>query len=231
MERSIDVLIEVARDMFNADTVDDALQIVVDGARRGISGCDDAAVVLMRGGVIHVPAASSEAARELEQAEAALGYGPCIQALQDHAVFASSDLPSEHRWTDWTGRAVELGYRSMLAYRLYAGPDSFGALDLFSRRRAAFDDDDEAIGLALAAHGAIAIANVLRDASVAGQLHGLRNALASRDLIGQAKGILMERLGVTADAAFGELQRASQQRNAKIRDVASQVVFTGELPD
>ena len=230
MERVSDVLIEVARVMFAVETVDEALQVVVDAAPRAVPGVHDAAVVLIRGDDLTVPAATSSAARSLEEAESALGFGPCVQALQDHAVFTSDDLALEERWPEWTAQALDVGYRSLLAFRLFVGGDSFGALDLFSRTPSAFDRDAEAAGLALAGHGAIALANVFRDETAAGELQGLRNALVSRDEIGQAKGILMERMGLTADQAFGRLQQVSQERNVKVRDIAAEVVLTGELP-
>ncbi|HVW35307.1 MAG TPA: ANTAR domain-containing protein, partial [Acidimicrobiia bacterium] len=59
----------------------------------------------------------------------------------------------------------------------------------------------------------------------------LREALESRDTIGQAKGILMARRGCTADAAFEALRRVSQQRNVKLRAIAEQVVYQGDLED
>ncbi len=62
------------------------------------------------------------------------------------------------------------------------------------------------------------------------KIAGLEEALLSRDVIGQAKGILMERLHMTAEQAFEELRTASQRQNRKVRDIAAELAETGEWP-
>ena len=62
------------------------------------------------------------------------------------------------------------------------------------------------------------------------KVEGLEEALLSRDVIGQAKGILMERLHITSDQAFEELRSVSQKQNRKVRDIAAEVAETGEWP-
>ena len=121
-------------------------------------------------------------------------------------------------------RHRETGVTSMLAFRLFAEADVMGALNLFSMQRDAFDDEAIAVGSVFAAHAAVAL-------STAREEHNLKEALMSRDLIGQAKGILMAREHVTADEAFEALQVASQHLNRKLRDVAFDVATTGQLPD
>src|SRR5437763_13471294 len=59
---------------------------------------------------------------------------------------------------------------------------------------------------------------------------GLEEALLSRDVIGQAKGILMERLHLTPDQAFEELRAVSQSYNRKVRDIAAEISESGEWP-
>jgi AmiR/NasT family two-component response regulator len=78
------------------------------------------------------------------------------------------------------------------------------------------------VGALFAAHAAVAMAE-------ARQLEHLTRAMATRDVIGQAKGILMERHKLTADQAFGVLTKASQQTNVKLIDVALALTDTGLL--
>jgi len=111
----------------------------------------------------------------------------------------------------------------MLAFQLYVEGDNLGALNLFSARADAFTDESEHIGLLFATHAAIAFA-----ASRANDQ--MRQALLNRDLIGQAKGILMERFQVDADRAFLILTRASQETNIKVYDVAAELVHTRSTP-
>ncbi len=98
-----------------------------------------------------------------------------------------------------------------------------GALNLCSEGVGAFGELAEAIGLVFAAHAAIAL-------TAARQEENLHDAVASRDVIGQAKGILIERHRVTPEQAFAMLRRASQDRNVKLHEVAAQLVETGSEP-
>lgn len=230
MERLSEVLIEVTRAMFAARTLDEVLGVVVDAAPRAVPGCDGAGIVFVRGDELYVPVATDDLVRRVEQLEVDVGTGPCLEALRDHAVVESNDLEHEQRWRDWSQGAASLGIRSILGYRLFAVDDSLGALDVFSTRVDAFDDDARAAGLALAAHAAIAVANTVQSRKDLDRIEGLENALAARDVIGQAKGILMERHHLTADEAFAQIRSASQAGNIKVRDVAQHVAETGELP-
>jgi GAF domain-containing protein len=105
---------------------------------------------------------------------------------------------------------------SILSYRLFIEADTMGALNLYSRQKAAFDVEDRAVGSIFAAHAAVAL-------SAARQQEQLEQAIQTRDLIGQAKGILMARQHVSADEAFEMLRRGSQRLNLKLREVARQV--------
>ena len=96
-------------------------------------------------------------------------------------------------------------------------------LNLYSEQVSAFDEHDEAVGLLLASHAAVALVG-------AQQRQFLRAGLDSRDLIGQAKGMLMERYRISADRAFALLIRLSQDNNVRLAEIAAQVVTTGLDP-
>ena len=110
----------------------------------------------------------------------------------------------------------------MLSFQMYVEEDDLGALNLYSTRAGAFTDASEHIGLLYAAHAAIAY-------SGARTQQRLAEAVATRELIGRATGILMERHKVSAEQAFDQLTRASQQGNRKLRDVADELARTGVL--
>ena len=110
----------------------------------------------------------------------------------------------------------------MLSFQLYVERDNLGALNLYSRQPNSFDDDSEHIGLLFASHAAIAFAD-------AEKVRHLVLAVSRRDLIGQAKGILMERFRISADQAFSLLIRVSQDNNRKLFDVAEELTETGYL--
>ena len=130
------------------------------------------------------------------------------------------------RWRavpDYRAKALELGLRSMLSVRLFAKEDSMGALDLYSKQPDAFDQRSQVIAQVFATHASIAVKAALTIA-------GLETVISSRDVIGQAKGIIMARRKVTADMAFERLRSLSQQRNQPVRDLAREITETGQLP-
>ncbi len=110
----------------------------------------------------------------------------------------------------------------MLCFRLF-NDHTLGALNLYSTRLDAFDEDDLAEGLALAAHAAVAM-------TAAQEAEHLRTAMDTRTVIGQAAGILMERFDLTEDHAFAVLVRVSSTTNTKLRQVAADLVRTRKMP-
>jgi AmiR/NasT family two-component response regulator len=111
----------------------------------------------------------------------------------------------------------------MLCVPLWIDERSLGALSLYASQVAAFTDLHERVTILLATFAALALAEAQR----ANQMH---DALDHRDVIGQAKGILMERHSITADAAFGVLSRVSQAENVKLAEIARHLAETGTLP-
>lgn len=110
----------------------------------------------------------------------------------------------------------------MLSYQLFTDGDVLGALSLYSIKPQAFDPEVVDAGYLFAAHVGVAVSQLKERKS-------LQSAIASRTLIGQAEGILMERYGIDGDAAFGALRRVSQNRNVKLREIAAELVETGHL--
>jgi hypothetical protein len=111
----------------------------------------------------------------------------------------------------------------MLSLQLYVEGDNLGALNLYSRPPNAFDDESEQVGLLFASHAAVAFAGVRKEAQLA-------KAVVSRDLIGQAKGILMERYNISPERAFLVLTRISQDNNRKLHDIATELVRERTVP-
>ena len=132
-------------------------------------------------------------------------------------------MASETRWPEFARRASQAGAASMLSIQLYVEGDNLGALNLYGRAPNAFDDESEQVGLLFASHAAVAYAGVRKEAQLA-------NAVASRDLIGQAKGILMERYKISPERAFLVLTRVSQNTNRKLNDIATELVRYGTVP-
>src|ERR1019366_7362934 len=164
---------------------------IVDVAAETIDGCEGAGLLLVSKRETVVGAWSNKLVHEIEEMEYEIGEGPCIDAIWERPTFESSDLRDEtSRWPTFANRAVGAGIESMLAFRLFASEETLGALDLYSSRRGAFDESSRALGTVFAAHAALALAGAQIHERDLEEAAGLREALSSRDVIGQAKGIL-----------------------------------------
>lgn len=215
---------EIARELLAEKNVQQTLQKIVDLAVETLVGCDYAGISFLKGKTVETPAASDDVPRTVDTIQYETGEGPCLSAIKDHEVFETGDLGREDRWPHFSARAKsETGVTSMLAFRLFVEGDTLGALNLYSKAADAFDDTSRTVGLVFAAHAAVALATAVHEEQ-------MDEALQSRDLIGQAKGILMAREGVSSEEAFDMLKRASQRLNIKLRDVAGEMVESTETP-
>ena len=223
-EDLLELLGSMALELAEADELQETMQRVVDLAERVLERCDGVSLMLIgRGGKIETPASSSQAAYDSDMAQYDTGEGPCLDAIRHERTIVMNDLEDDERWPAYRATALELGVRSMLSVRLFANEDSMGALDLYSKQPHAFDQRSQAIAQVFATHASIAVKAALTVA-------GLETVISSRDVIGQAKGIIMARRKVTADMAFELLRSLSQQRNQPVRDLAREITETGQLP-
>ena len=150
------------------------------------------------------------------------GTGPCIDSSRDQVTIRVDDMSTESRWPRYAQLASALGVASMLCVPLWVGDQQLGSVSLYATGRSAFSLADEYVARLFATQAALTLAEAHR----AGQL---RKALSTRDVIGQAKGILMERHRITADEAFALLSERSQRANRKLADVARALAETGTL--
>jgi len=225
---------EISRALLEAPVtggVNEVLERVVAVSSRVIAGADVVSVTLRRGERqgYSTPAYSDELAVKLDQAQYDHEEGPCVRALEAGGlgVAGSDDLAHDDSWSRFGPAAAELGVRSVFSVGLFpvGRPRPLrGALNFYCLRPGGFDAADREAAVLLAAHVSTALAYVT--ATEASELREtqFRTALDSRDVIGQAKGILMERRGLPADEAFDVLRRASQDLNLKLRDVAATLV-------
>jgi len=222
-------LSEVAEALFAADSVNDTLQRIVDLAELAIEGCEAAGILFVDGDSITTAAASSALVVAVDQLQIDTGEGPCLDASTQWSAFYADDLIDDPRWPTFGPAAVAAGVRSVLAYSL--STDRPSALNMYARLPAAFGATDRAQGQLFATLARLAIETAEERASDRSKAGNLTEALRTRELIGQAQGILMERERITADQAFDVLRRASQHMNIKLREVAETLVDTGESPD
>ncbi|MCZ2819605.1 GAF and ANTAR domain-containing protein [Modestobacter sp. VKM Ac-2977] len=202
--------------------VDRTLASITAAAVDTVPGTDMASVSLVVRRRVDPQAATSEQAQQIDALQTEFDEGPCLDALREEQTVRVDDLASESRWPRFAAEAARRGAGSMLSFQLFTEGDNLGALNLFAREPHSFDAGSETVGQIFASHAAIAL-------SAARQESSLRSAMDSRDLIGQAKGILMERHRLTAAQAFELLVRASSHTNRKLFDVAEELTSTGAM--
>jgi hypothetical protein len=218
-----ETLSELARSLQGESSLDDTLHGITSAAVDTVPGARYAGVSEVLGRRrIETRAATSDVVAAVDRVQYETGQGPCLQAIQDHRTIRLPDMAAEVRWPAFTGRAVELGIQGMLSFQLYVERDNLGALNLYAEKAGAFTDESEYVGLLFASHAAVAMVGAKQ------QQHS-DQALLMRDLIGQAKGILMERHRLTADQAFRLLVKASQRTNTKLTEIAQRLTESGEL--
>ena len=189
-----------------------------------LPACDLADVTLVVDDRPVTTGATDPVAAALDAVQDATGQGPCIDACRSGAVRRIASTRTEARWPEYAGRAVALGIGSVLAVPLVADGDALGALNLHARREWAFTATDEATARVFAEYAVAALADARAAAAMRRLTHQLREALATRGPIEQAKGILIARHHCTPDEAFAWLVRRSQHENRKLRHVAENLV-------
>jgi GAF domain-containing protein len=210
--------------LLTEQTVDAALVTVTSLATETIEHSDGAGVTLLDAqGHRATSAATDPLVGRLDELQYRLDEGPCLTAWRDLAVVRSGDDDAQ-RWPTWTPLAHELGMRSFLSVPLLAGDVAVGALKVYSRSPAAFDERDEHLLHRFAAQAAVFVANVkaLRDAEHF--TDHLKETLRTRDLLATARGILMAQNRIGPEAAFVELAALAERDGTTVAVVAQRLV-------
>lgn len=147
--------------------------------------------------------------------------GPCLVAAWDHHTVHVTDLDTDRRWPAYQRAALaQTPIRSILCFELFTSSERLGALNLYADVPRAFDSESIDFGIVFATHAALAWDTARRE-------ENFGSALSSRDIIGQAKGILMERFRVDAVRAFDLLKALSQESNVGLAEIARRVTEAG----
>lgn len=204
----------LARELYAAQRPTDVVDRVLDACVTLLHGCTHAGISLVGSrGRIETPTCTDGLARELDELQYALGEGPCVQAIREQRSFSVPDLAADPRFPRYGPQAAQRGAGSMLACRLFTDSSSVAALNLYGETPHAFTAADDDVAALLAAHAAVAI-------DAARTRANLQEAVKSRQVIGEAVGILKERYTIDSEEAFQRLTAASQHLNVKLREIA-----------
>jgi GAF domain-containing protein len=215
--RLADAMATAAQELHEPQTTAEVLDRLVHAVLRAVPAADFAGVSIADRSGVHTMASTAPVVDVLDQAQYELQEGPCLDAMRTGGSVAVDDLRSEQRWPHFSPRALEQGVLAQMGIEIYHDRSSVGGLNLYACSPHAFDEETRhAVGL-FVAHAALAL-----DKSMC--VSSLTAALQTRQTIGQAVGITMQRYGVDESTAFRYLVRISQHSNIKLRDVAQHVV-------
>ncbi|CAM4228244.1 ANTAR domain protein [Mycobacterium basiliense] len=210
---------ELAIEMQSQVDAEATLQSIVDSAVVMVPGARWAGISLIEGHQVEPRVPSDPLVTKLDTYQSEVNEGPCLSALREHRTVFIDDMATETRWPTFCQMAVELGARSLLSFQLFVTQRNLGALNLYGGEAGVFSEDSVFIGELLAQHASVALFGAAAQVQFG-------DALSSRDLIGQAKGIIMERFTVDAFAAFDLLRKLSQDSNEKLVDIARRIIQT-----
>jgi GAF domain-containing protein len=184
-----------------------------------ISGAQYAGVTITRNAKqIDTPAATHKWPILLDEIQQLHREGPCLTAAWEEKTIHIADLEADDRFPLYRRDVLEhTPIRSVMAFQMFIAGETMGALNVYAEQPHAFGQESRAIGLIFAAHSSVAWNSARRDEQ-------FKRALASRDTIGQAKGMIMERYGVDAVQAFELLRKLSQDSNVPLVQVATELV-------
>jgi anti-anti-sigma regulatory factor len=214
----------------NPDVVDGALNLLVELTHSRVQGADGVSVSLRRHGLISTVAASDQTIMDMDADQYATGQGPCLDASMKGHWFHAESLESETRWPAFAPRARKLGINAILSSPLRAFDLPVGALNIYSRSPSAFDVKAQETAAVFAHKASVILSDAGAGVSDGQAAERFGAALLSRRTITLAEGILMERYGIDADAAFEDLLRLSLYNGVPLRVRAADMVRSARQP-
>jgi hypothetical protein len=194
------------------------LGIMTAAAKESIPGVDAVSVSVKDSrGAYRTLAPTDQLADDADWAQYDLGEGPCMDAASGEQMVYSGRIGNDGRYRRYGPQAADLGVVSQLAFEMFTADGTFGGLNLYARSADAFDDDVRGLAELFAHQGAAAM-------GYAAKVRTYNQALSSRQLIGEAVGLIMERHTLDETGAFHLLSRLSQTGNIKLRTLAAEIV-------
>lgn len=211
--------------LLTEDTVSKAVDLLADAAKESIPGTVGAGVSVMNEqGRRTSFGATDDIVRQADALQYELGEGPCITAWATTGTVRTDDLTTEERWGLWSPRAARLGLRSVLSAPLVFQTESVGAIKVYSAQAGAFDARSERLLALFAGPAATLLANVQAAEAPRRISRQLKEAIASRDGIGFARGILMEREGLSEDESMARLLGIARSNGETLRAAAAAII-------
>lgn len=208
----------------SADELEAYLNTAVHAIQREVDDCDEVGITVLVDMIPRTAAYTTARTLEIDGIQYAVGDGPCLDAFRNRRENRVNLSEADDRWPAFVEQAVAYGYQSLLAVPLVSGDEALGALNLYATRAGAFDSFDLSLVQMAGQRCADVIAaaqEIIGARTLASQLE---QAMGSRAVIEQAKGVLMGLRGISEHDAFELIRTESQNRNIKVRDLAERIV-------
>jgi hypothetical protein len=201
------------------------LNLILESAVEAL-GFDAATVTARHGRGLATVAATDQRLIALDDAQYESGEGPCLTVLEPHEPISLDDAAElDDLWQHFSSAAAHLGVHSTLSMHLPVdSADVAASLNLYSRQTLELSDAQVREAVPFAEQLAAAIVSVDAHRATANLAREMGEAMRSRAVIEQAKGMIMADGRISADEAFEQLTRLSQHANMKLRDVAQRMV-------
>lgn len=224
------MLVQLGGVVLSTETLETAVALVTKLAAVTIPGTAGAGVTLVDSRGRRTTAASDPLVAEADALQYELDSGPCLTAWSEQIIVRIDDLHTDDRWPRWSAAAASLGVASMVSLPLVAGDTSVGAIKVYSREAGVYNAyAEEVLGL-FAEQAAVLLTNMLSLTDARRLSAELSQALQRRDVIGQAKGVLMARGAADPETAFSMLVAASERSHLKLHDVAARLLTSLASP-
>ena len=219
-------LTQMAGLVLSRESVDTALELVTSLAATTTAGTMGAAVTVVDEHGKRSKAASDAVTERADALQYEFDEGPCLTAWRTGRVVRVDDTTTDVRWPRWNEAASGLGVRSVLSAPLLMGEESIGAMKVYCERPGNYGPHDEQVMRLLAAQAAILLANAQSLAEARRLSRRLTAALASRDAVSQATGVLLARGAVSQQDAFATLAATARSSASPLEEVARALLVT-----
>jgi GAF domain-containing protein len=217
-------LAALSRFFVSDSTIKETLERVTELCQKAIPATAFIGITLMIEGRPRTAIYTDESSPEVDQTQYDTGRGPCLDAFRHNQVYRIDSTLADGPWPEFRKAAASRDILSTLSVPLSMEHGSVGALNLYSLAESGFDEHDQEMAAQFASHAAVVLANADAYWDARELSERLDQAMQSRSIIEQAKGMLMGAQRRTADEAFDILVKASQRENIKLRDIAARIV-------
>ena len=223
-----ETMAELSAFVVSEQSVTDSLYRIADLAVSSVPPAMFAGITMMVDGKVTTHAFTDSTCPEIDQAQYSAGRGPCLLSFQLGQMISVPSLVDDDRWPEFASAAADQGVRCTLSLPLITGEQAFGALNFYAGRAGALGEEEAATGRLFAAQAAVVLVNTQAYWRARLKSEDLERALAGREVINLAKGIIMSSTACTPEGAFDLLVKQSQAENRKLREVAADIVAAAQ---